>query len=74
MPATDGATTLNQFSVLKQMADSMERVVSESTGSIGPVSATMVELAARFGHLVNRHLGLCQGMKLLFLTWALTSN
>lgn len=60
-PATESATSLHQFSVLKQVADGLETIMSESVQALGDFSSTIIELSARFGHLINRHLGLCQG-------------
>ncbi|KAG0146841.1 hypothetical protein CROQUDRAFT_700798 [Cronartium quercuum f. sp. fusiforme G11] len=49
------------FSSLRQLAQSMEQVIivaleSYSGSFVGP----KIELAARFGHLIVRHLGICQ--------------
>ncbi|KAL8290536.1 hypothetical protein RQP46_002794 [Phenoliferia psychrophenolica] len=50
------------FASLRNLADNMERIQTISLGSFdgGAFPGPKIELAARFGHLVTRHLGLCQ--------------
>lgn len=51
-----------EFTSLRALADNMEAIQTRSLASfdgsafLGP----KIELAARFGHLLIRHLGLCQ--------------
>lgn len=54
MPAT-------AFSSLRSLADNMEHVIIAALSSLsGAFVGPKIELAARFGHLILRHLGICQ--------------
>lgn len=50
------------FAAIRKIADTMERVQSTALVSFDGLAfpGPKIELAARFGHLVSRHLGLCQ--------------
>lgn len=54
---------LQQFSILRQLSDSIESIVNESLHPFGlhmACTGAKAELAARFGHLLGLHLGICQ--------------
>lgn len=50
-----------RYGSIQSMGESMELTLSEATAAFGPtVSVPQVELSARFGHLIQRHLGVAQ--------------
>lgn len=52
---------VERFAELQSLGKDMEAVFVEATSLFSPTLASpQIELAARFGHLVQRHLGVCQ--------------
>jgi hypothetical protein len=68
MPAVD-------FTTLRALAETMESIQTRCLASFNGASflGPKIELAARFGHLLVRHLGLCQLVSwLVFLRVSVT--